>query len=72
MPKPFAGMPSYERVREDICFETGDGHKWKLVWEKCEYKAYMYLHGGWKAMGLGSTKPEGLIEYIERRWNGEQ
>lgn len=62
--KSFWGVPRYVRKIEDIEFQTECGQKWKLVFEKTEYRAYVYMHGGWKPMHLGSGNPKPLQDYI--------
>lgn len=70
-PKPFVGMPMYEKKRQDISFQTKCGQQWKLTWEKNEYRAYVYMHGGWKEMKLGSIRAENLMQYIKETYESE-
>lgn len=57
--------------REDVEFQTKCGQKWKLVFEKSEYRAYVYMHGGWKPMYLGGGDPRSLQKYIMETYGEE-
>ena len=70
-PKPFVGMPTYTRKQDDIFFQAECGQKWKLMWKKNEYRAYVHMHGGWQEMPLGSIRPENLVQYIKETYRKE-
>ena len=57
--------------KEDVFFNTECGQRWKLHFEKREYKAYVFTHGGWKMISLGGCDVESLRNYIERTYRKE-
>ena len=69
--RPFWGMPEYKRMKYDIEFCTECGQKWKLTFEKTEYKAYYYSLGTWRPAHLGGGDPKALKQHIETRYRKE-
>ena len=52
----------------DIQFKTQQGKKAKLVWQKAEYRAFLYntRYDEWQDLKLGATIPKALKEYVEK------
>ena len=56
-------------MHPDVEFRTKNGLRVVLKWNKSEYRAYKKISSGeLLEMNLGACRPEGLREYITKRW----
>ena len=51
-------------IQKEVFFSVND-RRFTLKWERREYRAYEYKHGGWTEMNLGSTQKNSLIKHIK-------
>lgn len=60
----------HDTEHHDIQFKTQQGKTVKLVWQKAEYRAFLYnaRYNEWQDLKLGATIPDALQKYITERF----
>lgn len=54
-----------DNKKKEIIIQTENNRRFKLHWEKKEYRVAENQYGSWHEIGLGGSNADNLIEYLK-------